>query len=97
MVRFFKTRGLLPSAISKINDRITLPPAGSRASEIAAWIAQPGAPANYVVLDDDLSLHGLPTVIKSRCVFTKPLVGLDADATQRVLHILRGHTAPTIL
>ena len=64
---------------------------------IAAWVAQPGAPANYVVLDDDLSLHGLPLAIKNRCVITKPLLGLDADAAQRALHILRSYPAPTTL
>ena len=80
-----------------MNDRTRLPPPGARATEIAAWVAQAGTPANYVIVDDDLSLHGLPTVLKSRCVFTKPLVGLDADATQRVLHILHGHTAPPTL
>jgi hypothetical protein len=94
---FFRTRGLFPSTITRVNDRTSLPKAGSRVSEIAAWVTQPGAPANYVVLDDDLSLHGLPAAIKSRCVFTKPLIGLDADATQRVLHILCGYTTPTIL
>ncbi|MFD1872924.1 HAD domain-containing protein [Hymenobacter bucti] len=89
---FLRTRGLLPSAIMKVNDRSTLPPTGSRASEIAAWVAQADAPANYVVLDDDLSLHGLPNAIKSRCVITKPLLGLDADAMRQALHILRGYT-----
>ena len=74
---FFYARGLVPAAITKVNDRTTLPPAGSRAAEIVAWVAQPGAPAN-------------------RCVITKPLLGLDADAAQRALHILRSHPAPTL-
>lgn len=90
---FFATRGLVPAAITKVNDRTTLPPPGARADEIAAWLAQPSAPANYVVLDDDLSLHGLPPALKNRCVITKPLLGLDADATRQALHILRGPAA----
>lgn len=94
---FLKTRGLLPSAITKVNERTTLSPVGSRAGEIAAWVTTQGATANYVVLDDDLSLHGLPPAIKSRCVLTKPLLGLDTDATERVLHILRGTMAPNSL
>jgi hypothetical protein len=93
---FFHARGLVPTAITKVNNRNTLPPAGSRAAEIAVWVAQPGAPANYVVVDDDLSLHDLPASIKNRCVITKPLLGLDADAAQRALHILRSHPAPTL-
>ncbi|TVT42751.1 hypothetical protein FNT36_01255 [Hymenobacter setariae] len=94
---FFQIRGLAPAAISKVNDRTTLPPAGSRADEVAAWVAAHGTLANYVVLDDDLSLHGLPPAIKSRCVITKPLLGLDADATQQALHILRSYPALPIL
>ena len=91
---FFKTRGLVPSAISKVNDLTTLPPAGARATEIATWVAKQNTNANYVVLDDDLSLHSLPPAIKSRCVITKPLLGLDTEATQKALHILRGN--PTL-
>ena len=86
-------RGLFPSAISKVNDRDTLPPPGSRAGEIATWVTQQEA-VNYVVLDDDLSLHGLPAAIESRCVFTKPLLGLDATATRQALHILRSNATP---
>lgn len=92
---FFTTRGLFPATISKVNDRTVLPPAGARATEIAAWVAAQSPNTNYVVLDDDLSLHGLPSDIKSRCVSTKPLLGLDAEATQKALHILRGN--PTSL
>jgi hypothetical protein len=94
---FFKTRGLVPSTISKVNERTTLPPAGARADEIVAWVTKQSGSVPYVVLDDDLSLHGLPAAIKSRCVITKPLLGLDADATRQVLHILRSHPAPTSL
>ncbi|NML64286.1 hypothetical protein HHL22_03610 [Hymenobacter sp. RP-2-7] len=91
---FFNTRGLVPAAITKVNDQTTLPAPGSRASEITAWVARPGNPTNYVVLDDDPSLHGLPLAIKNRCVFTKPLIGLDTVATQQVLHILRSSAPP---
>lgn len=86
-------RGLFPRAITKVNDRTTLPPAGSRASEIQAWVTQHTA-TNYAVLDDDLSLHGLPPAIRNRCVVTKPLLGLDAHATRQVLHILRRNAFP---
>lgn len=87
---FLQTRGLFAAAITKINDRSTLLPVGSRAAEVADWVTQYGADSNYVVLDDDLSLHALPPPIKRRCVLTKPLLGLDATATQQVLHLLHG-------
>jgi hypothetical protein len=74
-----------------------LPPTGARAAEITAWVATQGATTNYVVLDDDLSLHGLSPAIKSWCVITKPLLGLDAEATQQALHILRSNpTSPSL-
>ena len=75
------------------------PPLHETPSVTAAGVSLfQGLPWPYVVLDDDLSLHGLPPDLKSRCVLTKPLLGLDAAATQRALHILRNHAAaPTIL
>ncbi|WP_223649731.1 HAD domain-containing protein [Hymenobacter psoromatis] len=93
----FKARSLFPSAITKVNNRTTLPQAGSRASEIETWVMRQSATTNYVVVDDDLSLHTLPPAIKSRCVLTKPLVGLDTTATKQVLHILRSNAFPTTL
>ena len=89
---FLQTRGIMAAAISKVNERTTLPPPGSRAAELTAWVAQHGATANYVILDDDLLLHTLPPAIKERCVITKPLLGLDSAATQQALHILRSIT-----
>lgn len=89
---FFHARGLAPAALTKVN----APPPGARAAEIAAWVAAHG-PANYMVLDDDPSLHGLSPALKSRCVITNPLLGLNADAAQRALAILRSHATPTIL
>lgn len=83
-----KTRGLTPSAITKVNERTTVNSMPNRATEIAEWVFRHGAGETYVVLDDDLSLHGLPGVLKNRCVLTKPLIGLDAEATANVLAIL---------
>jgi len=88
---FLLNRGLRPRAISKINMRTALPPAGSRAAEIEDWVNRLGQGENYVVVDDDLSLHGLPAAIKHRCVLTKPLIGLDEIATQQALTIFRAN------
>ena len=91
--RFFHARGLHPAALTKVNDRTTLRPSGSRADDLAAWVARPDTTENYVVLDDDLSLHGLPPAIKARCVLTRPLIGLDETASRQALNILRGNFA----
>ncbi|RZL12876.1 MAG: hypothetical protein EOO62_09865 [Hymenobacter sp.] len=84
-----RTRGLHPSALTKVNDHTSLRPARTRAAEIMAWISQHEATENYVILDDDLSLHGLPPALKSRWVPTKPLIGLDKAATRQALSILQ--------
>ncbi|MGI4874518.1 MAG: HAD domain-containing protein [Janthinobacterium lividum] len=85
-----QTRGINPASITKINDCRTVADMADRATEIAEWVSRQPAELNYVVLDDDLSLHDLPAAIRQRCVLTKPLLGLDADATRQALTILRG-------
>ncbi|MDQ2771874.1 MAG: HAD domain-containing protein [Bacteroidota bacterium] len=89
----FNGRGIFPSAISKINAAASVAEVSGRASEIAAWVATQVAGINYVVLDDDLSLNGLPEFIKRRCVLTKPLIGLDADSTEKALSLLQDYSA----
>ncbi|MDJ0365831.1 HAD domain-containing protein [Hymenobacter sp. H14-R3] len=86
---FLRTRGLVPAALSKVDERTSLWPASTRAAEITAWVSQHGAAENYVILDDDLSLHSLPPALKNRWVPTKPLIGLDDAATQQAFTILQ--------
>jgi len=42
----------------------------------------------FVIIDDDTSLNGLPEVLKSRLVSTKPLIGLRFEHVQKALNIL---------
>ena len=86
--QFLAARGLHPAGIAKVNAASTLAEMSRRDTEIITWVQHQEKLENYVVIDDDLSLHNLPAAIKQRCVFTKPLLGLDAEATQRVRAVL---------
>lgn len=62
----------------------------SRASQISEWYQKEGKEKNFVAIDDDTSLNGLDTEIKSRCVLTKPMVGLDEPSADLAIQILNG-------
>jgi hypothetical protein len=83
-------RGIYPNFISKLNNVTTLTGMASRAIEIKEWIDNYAMNRKFVIIDDDLSINDLPGSIKEKCVLTKPLIGLDDEATQKVLNILRG-------
>ncbi len=86
--KIFTARVITAKSISKLNDRTKLADMGSRAEEIAAWVAGNGMQHNYAVIDDDTSLHSLPNEIKMRCVITKSLIGIDEQTVEAVLKIL---------
>ncbi|MFD1469566.1 HAD domain-containing protein [Hymenobacter caeli] len=83
------TRGIKPTALAKINGLVALDAMRDRAAEIEAWVNGPGVGKNYVIIDDDLSINRLSSVIKNRFVLTKPMIGLDEAAALKALNILR--------
>lgn len=85
----FAARGIHPASIAKVNDLTELSTIPDRATEVAEWVAKYGQQEAYIVIDDDLSLNGLPLSIRSRCVLTKPLLGLSDEATENVLALAR--------
>jgi 16S rRNA C1402 (ribose-2'-O) methylase RsmI len=86
----FNARGIYPDSISKLNNITTLSSMANRAAEIKEWIDNCTNNEKFVVIDDDLSINDLPNSIKAKCVLTKPLIGLDEEATQKALDILSG-------
>lgn len=84
----FKARGLHFTNISKVNDKNTFESLLDRGTEVKEWVDNYGQESNYVVIDDDLSLHDLPLEIKQRCVITKPLIGFDSSSLEKALRIL---------
>jgi hypothetical protein len=86
-LEIFKIRGIAINKLSKLNDRQSLSDMQDRGSEIQEWIHK-NCEANYVIIDDDLSINNLPEAIKQRWVTIKPYIGIDADARQMALDIL---------
>jgi hypothetical protein len=85
------TRGIFPSSIAKLNDLTRLNDLGDRCTEIKEWVDQQKNDRNFVIIDDDLSLNGLPSSIKEKFVLTKPMIGLDEEATLQAIKILLEH------
>lgn len=80
----FKNRGITISDIEKVNNCNKLELMPKRKIEIEEW-ADGQAPLNFLILDDDLSLHELPPHIKSRWVKTSPLIGLSEEKVLEAL------------
>lgn len=88
----FKMRGLNFETISKLNDKTEISQLLDRGTEIKEWVESKGKNENYVIIDDDLSIHGLPDNIKERWVSTKPLIGFDKESLEKALLILTIHS-----
>ena len=83
-----QTRGIFPSSITKLNDLTTLSDMADRATEIKEWVDKQSIDKIFVIIDDDLSINSLPTSIKEKFVLTKPMIGLDEEATLQAIKIL---------
>lgn len=83
--RIFATRGI-QAKIEKLNDNVE---SLSRKDEILNWISQSKPALDFVIIDDDQSLHDLPRNIKDLVIFTKPLVGLTKDNAATAIDILK--------
>jgi hypothetical protein len=84
-MRIFQRRGIKPKSIRTLaenTDRL------NRKDEILKWQASTSE-KNFVIIDDDSSLHDLPLSIKERCVITSNLIGLNEEATTAALAILQ--------
>jgi len=60
------------------------PTFSSRKDEILHWLMQHTPPDDFIIIDDDSSLHDLPSHVKTSFVHTTPLIGLT---TQHLLTI----------
>jgi HAD domain in Swiss Army Knife RNA repair proteins len=84
----FRFRGLEIDEISKLNDTTELSQLHDRGSEIRVWFDQIGYDLDFIIIDDDLSINGLPENIKRRWIQTKPLIGFDNECLERSLQII---------
>lgn len=84
----FKSRGVPFESITKINNKTDIHQIGERVAEITEWVENQGVGKNFVIIDDDSSLHSLPQKIKERWVATTPSLGFNKEALEQALGIL---------
>lgn len=90
-IELFKARGVNIFGISRVNEIQTVFKMMDRGTEIKGWVDNMDFSANYVIIDDDHSIHALPVYIKDRWVMTDPLIGLDDKARDKALNILQNN------
>ncbi len=57
----------------------------NRKDEILKWVKNHSEVANFVILDDDKSLNGLPSYLKENLILTSPYIGLtDSEANHAI-------------
>jgi hypothetical protein len=78
----FKTRNINLNKISRLPDNIDL---SNRKIEIVNWLKSYGGHNDFIILDDDKSLNGLPLYLKERLVQTSASVGLTDYLADEVL------------
>jgi hypothetical protein len=79
----FKARGIQIDSIGLLEQV-----SNNRATNIIEWVKS-NPEANYLVLDDDKRLNDLPVEIKSRCVIMDLMIGLNWEATNKAISILK--------
>jgi hypothetical protein len=88
-VDIFRSRGVDVPSISMLpHDYDTLRPI-TRADEILRWSKTSENNDDFVIIDDDSSLNDLPDHIKSKCVITRGLIGLDNYVADQAIAILK--------
>ncbi len=60
----------------------------SRKDEILNWFSARDIHENFVIIDDDKSLHSLPPFLKGNLILISPLVGLTEEHLENIRAIL---------
>jgi len=83
----FNLRGIDANQIDRLSSNSLQ---SSRKDEILIWYSDKHSPdEEFVIIDDDKSLNGLPANIKDNLVLTSPSVGLAEDLADSAISILR--------
>ena len=78
----FYNRGIDVPTVSKLRTRKIYP---SRKEEILTWCKRHKNVDNFVIIDDDKSLNGLPNELKDKLILTNSSIGLThSDALQAI-------------
>ncbi len=90
----FKSRGITAKHIHRLSSNSLL---SSRKEEILNWFTDKRNPSEeFVIIDDDKLLNGLPGNLKNYLVLTSPSVGLTEELAENAIAILKNRT-PTYL
>lgn len=88
-----KSRGISPRKIHRLRTNSLQT---SRKDEIMEWYTKKHVPnEEFVIIDDDKMLNGLPKNIKDNLVLTSSTVGLTDDLANEAISILQGRTYQT--
>lgn len=82
----FILRGIIVEKIESLPENILNL---NRKQEILNWYENFSSNENFVILDDDKSLNGLPKNLKEKLVLTSPLVGLTNELAIEAIQILK--------
>ncbi len=83
----FKSRGIKAKHIHRLSSNSLL---SNRKDEILDWYRFDHKPnEEFVIIDDDKLLNGLPENIKNNLVLTSPSVGLTDELAENAISILR--------
>ncbi|RZJ49519.1 MAG: hypothetical protein EOO44_18115 [Flavobacterium sp.] len=86
----FKLRGIDTNNINRLSENLSYL---NRKEEIINWYDSIlFNQDNFVIIDDDKSLNGLPDFLKHRLVLTSPLVGLTDELASYAISILKEST-----
>lgn len=80
----FERRGIVVS-IDRLEDNLDFL---NRKEEILRWVSKNRDLEDYVIIDDDKSLNGLPSNIKDKLVLTSPMIGLTEENVLAAIDIL---------
>ena len=82
-----KSRGIKSKKIQRLGTNSLLV---SRKDEIVDWYTKKHVPnEEFVIIDDDKMLNGLPENIKNNLILTSPSIGLTDDLADEAIHILQ--------
>lgn len=85
-----KSRGINPKRVQRLSTNSLYV---SRKDEILEWYLKKHVPnEEFVIIDDDKMLNGLPENLKGNLILTSPSVGLTDDLADEAISILQNRS-----
>ena len=80
----FNRRNIRVNKISRLPENINFL---NRKEELLEWFNEDRISENFIIIDDDKSLNGLPPILKEKLIQTSPSVGLTEILADKALEI----------